>query len=92
MKIYVYLQDNTTFEKCLRYSIKWSELASEIDGTLEANESLPMEPCLDGYEYDTSIVVSSIVIDVRKLTVSQSLLENLLIRIFLHSAKRTKYL
>ncbi|CAB3250102.1 unnamed protein product [Arctia plantaginis] len=56
-------KDNTTFEKCIRYSIKWSELASKIDGTLEYNESLPTEPCLDGYEYDTSLVVSSVVID-----------------------------
>lgn len=34
------------------------------DKPIVANESWPVEPCLDGYEYDRTEVISSIVIDV----------------------------
>lgn len=55
--------DNTTFENCMRYSVNWSAILHS-DKPIEVNKSWPMEPCLDGYEYDTSEVISSIVIDV----------------------------
>ncbi|XP_063529881.1 carcinine transporter [Cydia strobilella] len=54
--------DNITYEKCMRYSVNWTKFV-ESGNTLEPNRSWPTEPCLDGYEYDTSEVISSIVID-----------------------------
>ncbi|XP_073941905.1 carcinine transporter isoform X2 [Choristoneura fumiferana] len=54
--------DNETFEKCTRYAVNWTTIIESGRG-LEANSSWPVEPCLDGYEYNTSEVVSSIVID-----------------------------
>ncbi|XP_075992399.1 carcinine transporter [Anticarsia gemmatalis] len=53
-------KDNMTFEKCLRYSVNWTSYISKID---EADANWTTEPCLDGYEYDTSEVISSVVID-----------------------------
>ncbi|KAG6459307.1 carcinine transporter isoform X2 [Manduca sexta] len=53
---------NTSFEKCLRYAVNWSTIKrADIFNTF--NESWPVEPCLDGYVYNTSVVTSSIVID-----------------------------
>lgn len=58
-------QDDMTFEKCLRYSINWSELVkANIINTFNHSSDWPVEPCLEGYKYDTSEVKSSIVIDV----------------------------
>ncbi|XP_041985089.1 carcinine transporter [Aricia agestis] len=54
--------DNATFETCMRYDVDWSDILSK-GGPIAVNESWPVEPCLDGYEYDTSEVKSSIVID-----------------------------
>ncbi|XP_039764385.1 carcinine transporter [Pararge aegeria] len=54
--------DNTTFESCVRYSVDWSALLS-TGKPIDVNESWPVEPCLDGYEYDKSEVKSSVVID-----------------------------
>ncbi|XP_014370134.2 carcinine transporter isoform X1 [Papilio machaon] len=54
--------DNTTFEKCSRYSVNWTEILS-TDKNFEINTSWPLEPCFDGYVYDRSEVKSSIVID-----------------------------
>ncbi|OWR52533.1 carcinine transporter [Danaus plexippus] len=54
--------NNTVFENCVRYSVNWKTILSN-GGTIKVNESWPVEPCLDGYEYDTSEVQSSIVID-----------------------------
>ncbi|CAG9566810.1 unnamed protein product [Danaus chrysippus] len=54
--------NNTVFENCVRYSVNWKSILSN-GGTIKVNESWPVEPCLDGYEYDTSEVQSSIVID-----------------------------
>ncbi|CAH0725908.1 unnamed protein product, partial [Brenthis ino] len=53
---------NTTFEKCLRYSVNWTALLN-ADKPIEVNESWPVEPCFDGYEYDRTEVISSVVID-----------------------------
>ncbi|CAG9784350.1 unnamed protein product [Diatraea saccharalis] len=53
---------NSTFEKCLRYKVNWTEVI-QSDNPIVVNESWPREPCLNGYEYDFSEVTSSIVID-----------------------------
>ncbi|XP_026326759.1 carcinine transporter [Hyposmocoma kahamanoa] len=56
--------DNTTFEKCLRYSLNWSEvLQTRKPIAMDSNYNYSVEPCLDGHEYDTSEVESSVVID-----------------------------
>ncbi|KAJ2953689.1 hypothetical protein O0L34_g1306 [Tuta absoluta] len=54
--------DNTTFEKCMRYNLNWSAILDSGDPN-EIHPSTPVEPCMDGYEYDTSVITSSIVID-----------------------------
>ncbi|XP_045766958.1 carcinine transporter [Maniola jurtina] len=54
--------DNTTFENCVRYSVDWSALLN-TGKLIQLNESWPVEPCLDGYEYDKTEVKSSVVID-----------------------------
>ncbi|KAI5633961.1 sugar transporter domain-containing protein [Phthorimaea operculella] len=54
--------DNTTFERCMRYNVNWSAILDSGD-PIEIDPSTPVEPCMDGYEYDTSVVTSSIVID-----------------------------
>ncbi|XP_050361556.1 carcinine transporter [Nymphalis io] len=55
--------NNATFERCLRYSVNWTELLKTSKKPIEVNESWPVEPCYDGYEYDKTEVKSSIVID-----------------------------
>ncbi|CAH0603079.1 unnamed protein product [Chrysodeixis includens] len=55
-------KNNNTFEKCARYAINYTEIVVN-GGNLDANDSWPTEPCREGYEYDTSEVTSSIVID-----------------------------
>lgn len=51
----------------MRYAVNWTEVleSSEFNENLEqlVNESWPLEKC-NGWEYDTSLVQSSIVIDV----------------------------
>lgn len=53
----------------MRYAVNWTEVleqkSSEVHGNLEqlVNESWPLEKC-NSWEYDTSFVQSSIVIDV----------------------------
>ncbi|XP_038222161.1 carcinine transporter isoform X2 [Zerene cesonia] len=54
--------ENNTFENCFRYAVNWSHIL-QTNGTILINESWPVEPCLNGYEYDTSEVISSVVID-----------------------------
>jgi len=54
----------------MRYAVNWTEVlvSSEVHGDLEqlVNESWPLEKC-NSWEYDTSFVQSSIVIDVSNL-------------------------
>lgn len=54
----------------MRYAVNWTEIlmSSEIPGNFEqlVNESWPLEKC-NSWEYDTSLVKSSIVIDVSRL-------------------------
>ncbi|ETN64759.1 organic cation transporter [Anopheles darlingi] len=55
-----------SYSKCSRYSVDWKEILnySDTDTPLPTpNASWPTEPCLDGWEYNTSTVQSSIVID-----------------------------
>lgn len=52
----------------MRYAVNWTEILREsavVHGNLEqlVNESWPLEKCRD-WEYDMSLVQSSIVIDV----------------------------
>ncbi|VVD01760.1 unnamed protein product, partial [Leptidea sinapis] len=54
--------DNSTFESCVRYSVNWTQIL-QGNGTIVVNQSWPREHCLDGYEYDTSEIISSVVID-----------------------------
>lgn len=65
------LQSNVTQVKngCMRYAINWTEIleSSDVHGDLGSlvNGSWPLEKC-DRWEYDTSLVQSSIVTDVSK--------------------------
>ncbi|CAH1130957.1 unnamed protein product [Ceutorhynchus assimilis] len=57
---------NNTFVQCQRYAINYTELLREIDNGYQrdSNKTVwPIESCKDGYEYDTSVIYSSIVID-----------------------------
>ncbi|KAJ0181916.1 hypothetical protein K1T71_002638 [Dendrolimus kikuchii] len=54
--------DNITYEKCYRYAVKWSKILDK-GGQLLLNYSWPIEPCYDGYVYNTSEIESSVVID-----------------------------
>ncbi|XP_046676522.1 carcinine transporter [Homalodisca vitripennis] len=56
--------DNGTYSKCSRYNVNWTQLLLEYDiDDLSPNTSWPVTTCLYGWEFDTSIVSSSIVID-----------------------------
>lgn len=67
------MQSNVTQVKngCMRYAINWTDILESSDVfpvenlSRLANVSWPLEKCND-WEYDTSIVQSSIVIDVSK--------------------------
>lgn len=67
----ILLQSNITQVQngCMRYAINWTEVlqSSESHENLRqlVNESWPLEKC-KSWEYDTSLVQSSIVIDVSK--------------------------
>lgn len=54
----------------MRYAVNWTEvlMSSEISGNFDhlVNESWSLEKCYR-WEYDTSLVKSSIVIDVSRL-------------------------
>ncbi|CAH2988795.1 unnamed protein product [Chilo suppressalis] len=56
------IADDFIFEKCVRYAVNWTEIM-ETGYPLIVNESWPRESCIQGYEYDLSEIVSSIVID-----------------------------
>lgn len=53
---------NGSYSTCERYAVNWSEVFNN-DGVFP-NASWPVEPCLDGYDFDVSEIISSIVIDV----------------------------
>lgn len=58
-------EDNETYSQCTRYDIDW--MAENVSTTITpppmSNSSWSTVPCDHGWEYDTSEVISSIVID-----------------------------
>lgn len=56
---------NVTFSQCSRFAVNWTALLQMNELTeISPNKSWPVEPCLEGWEYDTTQVTSSIVSDV----------------------------
>uniref|UniRef100_A0A1B0BDQ4 Major facilitator superfamily (MFS) profile domain-containing protein n=1 Tax=Glossina palpalis gambiensis TaxID=67801 RepID=A0A1B0BDQ4_9MUSC len=56
--------DNGAFSKCQRYAVNWTEILEDTDiNYIEPNVSWPLEACKNGWEYNTSEIWSSIVID-----------------------------
>ncbi|XP_013114234.1 carcinine transporter [Stomoxys calcitrans] len=58
--------DHNTGEhsKCYRYAVNWSQLLENANiSDLKPNDSWPIEKCQQGWEYNTTEVWSSIVID-----------------------------
>ncbi|CAH0389882.1 unnamed protein product [Bemisia tabaci] len=54
---------NGTAASCARYAVNWTDLLLDQDvEDLAPNASWPTEPCLDGWEYNRTEVISSIVI------------------------------
>ncbi|XP_029709294.1 carcinine transporter [Aedes albopictus] len=52
------------FSKCSRYAVDWKVLLADNDiSTIVPNSSWPVELCRNGWEYNNSFVMSSIVID-----------------------------
>ncbi|XP_055634803.1 carcinine transporter [Toxorhynchites rutilus septentrionalis] len=52
------------YSKCYRYAVDWKEILANNDLTaVIPNNSWPVEPCREGWEYNTTYVTSSIVID-----------------------------
>lgn len=64
---------NGSYSTCERYAVNWSEILESSD-VLFSNSSWPIEACLDGYEFDTGEIMSSIVIDVKCVTLSSSVM------------------
>ncbi|XP_053613138.1 carcinine transporter [Plodia interpunctella] len=56
------VDNNSTYEKCVRYAVNWSSII-KTGKPMEVNTAWPHERCWDGYEYDTTEVTSSVVID-----------------------------
>lgn len=56
-------RSNGTHSSCERFAVNWTELLETGDYNPDA--SWPREACRNGYEFDSSEISSSIVIDVR---------------------------
>lgn len=56
-------QTNGSYSSCSRYAVNWAEILENHE-LIQPNVSWPQEKCLQGWEYNTSKIVSSIVIDV----------------------------
>ncbi|XP_049762165.1 carcinine transporter isoform X1 [Schistocerca cancellata] len=55
---------NNTFEKCIRFAVNWTELLTQYSpDEIMPNLSWPVEECKDGWEYNTTEISSSVVID-----------------------------
>lgn len=62
-----YAQESKTFSKCSRYTANWTDiLNNNTEYKNELHSNWKTESCVDGWEYNTSHVMSSIVIDVGK--------------------------
>ncbi|XP_050528348.1 carcinine transporter isoform X2 [Daktulosphaira vitifoliae] len=65
----IYERSNNTAVRngCMRYAVNWTDILMMTGNNYGlqqlVNESWPVEKCLDGWEYDTTYVKSSIVID-----------------------------
>ncbi|XP_055386650.1 carcinine transporter [Condylostylus longicornis] len=62
----IIIDDNgdSVHSKCYRYAVNWREIIRNNDmSTFSPNSSWPTEYCRDGWEFDTTTVYSSIVID-----------------------------
>ncbi|KYM80671.1 Organic cation transporter 1 [Atta colombica] len=56
--------DNETYSQCMRYDIDWTTMENySIVATYLPNASWSVKPCDHGWEYETSEITSSIVID-----------------------------
>ncbi|XP_037710905.1 carcinine transporter [Drosophila subpulchrella] len=59
--------DELVYSKCYTYGVNWTQLLDSMEEddltTLETNSSWPLVKCSQGWEYNTSVVWSSIVID-----------------------------
>lgn len=54
------------YDKCRRYAVDWNLILQDFDiDSLVPNETWPLQNCDKGWEYNTTHVQSSIVIDVR---------------------------
>ncbi|KAG5329159.1 OCT1 protein, partial [Acromyrmex charruanus] len=57
--------DNETYSQCMRYDIDWTTMNYSVVATYLPNASWSVMPCDHGWEYETSEITSSIVIDVQ---------------------------
>ncbi|XP_011063251.1 PREDICTED: organic cation transporter protein isoform X1 [Acromyrmex echinatior] len=55
--------DNETYSQCMRYDIDWTTMNYSVVATYLPNASWSVMPCDHGWEYETSEITSSIVID-----------------------------
>lgn len=54
------------YDKCRRYAVDWNLILQDFDiDSIVPNETWPLQNCDKGWEYNTTDVQSSIVIDVR---------------------------
>ncbi|KOX69254.1 Organic cation transporter 1 [Melipona quadrifasciata] len=60
LELLLLLDDNETYSQCTRYDIDWT---AENVSVVTTNTSWPIVPCDHGWEYETTEVKSSIVID-----------------------------
>lgn len=56
-------KSNYAYSSCRRYAINWTKFL-ENNEELQPNISWPQEECVQGWEYNTTEIISSIVIDV----------------------------
>lgn len=53
------------FSQCSRYAVDWPSIVNEPENiSVTPNTSWPIEYCVDGWEYQTAEIFSSIVKDV----------------------------
>ncbi|KAL1512614.1 hypothetical protein ABEB36_002177 [Hypothenemus hampei] len=57
--------DSSSYAKCRRYAVNFTEILENYHGDFEDldQQSWPIEPCKDGYEYEVNEYYSSIILD-----------------------------